>query len=683
MSGVQNNKIDAAQIQQVIANYKPEGSSATVRLNIGDELRNHFARGNSSGTGNANVISKEKYTYKDVEGTLIKYDDGTAVFQAKKQVNGKEIVYELKFKNDKDLEKQRPSSQVLNPGQKNQSTTNFEYHRNGKVKQAEVYNAQGNLVKSDKYNKDGKLENRKIYDKEGKISQELEYKHNKDNSVDLKSYDKDHKLQYTGRTQYKPDGKTVISHETRYPGGELRSEIKHDDNGKIQTKKEYYENGKVKSETQYWDNGVIKEQRQYDENGQVTNKITAEIDGNFENSRQALEGDCYLMATINSIRNLDNGQEMLSNLVKVETNENGEKIYTVTLPGAQVAAAGLKTDDRVDPNKMHITGTYTFTEAEMQEILKQAGQKYSIGDGDVILLEAAFEKYRHEVKQTLDDNPELKRQQGVAGTQTGANANNILAGGYIEDASFILTGIRADQPYQVGGNAPYGLAYEDLQNGELTVVPTNKNGELAKAAVSEVDGGYTNDKEKLNKMLDDIMNDGKDGHIDNIASAGFRVVHADGTVGGHALTIKSVTEDTVTMINPWNPDKEITMSREDFIKSVQTVSVTDTTKPAVTIEEAQNGGATNPVNPNNPTQPTNPTNPTQPTNPGSDTPTTGGTYSVQRGDNMWKIAKKVLGGNVKNSQILNYVQKMIAANPQIKDPNRIQVGDKINLPPVE
>ena len=74
-------------------------------------------------------------------------------------------------------------------------------------------------------------------------------------------------------------------------------------------------------------------------------------------------------------------------------------------------------------------------------------------------------------------------------------------------------------------------------------------------------------------MLNSIMTDEQDGKIDNVATASFIMVHKDGSLSGHAFTIKSVTEDTVTIINPWHPDKEITMSREDFKQSVHEITL--------------------------------------------------------------------------------------------------------------
>ena len=699
----------AGEIQgnyQVNLQIQPSGIKAPGKLQSSDINIGRLLNGinNVQLEPKKEIVSNEKYTYQGNEGRLVKYDDGSIMFEAKKQVDGKVVPYQYTFKDEKALGKNQPSSQVLDPASFNErKTINYEYHRNGKIKNTETRKGVANiLVQQEQFDKNGKIENRKVYDKNGKLLNDVKYTHNKDNSVDAKVYDKDNKLQYTSHTQCKPDGKTAISSETRYPDGALRSEAKYYDNGKIQASTNYFEDGKVKDKTEYWDNGVIKEQEQYDETGKVTKKISAEIDGNFGESRQVGEGDCYLMATINSIRELDNGQQMLNNLVKIETNENGEKVYKVTLPGAQVVAEGLRTDNRVDPNKMHITGEYTFTESEMQEILKQAGKQYSLGDGDVILLEAAFEKYRNEVDQTLEDNPkfkeETKRKLGIGGAQTGHDKQNILAGGYSEDPTFMLTG-RISELYSIlKDNPPFGLSYEDLQAGNVTVLPNENNrGVIEKSAISEIDGNVKKSKQELNEMLDNVMNDGKDGHIDNVAVASFVMIKANGDNGGHALTLKSVTEDTVVMINPWHPDKEITMSREDFIKSVGHLNVADTSKLPLTVADVQ-------ANPNNPTPGgalASVTNNMQANNVQVQNHTTTNTgqaqqtqqanqnnqtsYGVQRGDSLWKIAKKHLGEGATATQIANYINEIMKANPSLKwNKNHtsvlIRTGDNIILP---
>jgi LysM repeat protein len=51
----------------------------------------------------------------------------------------------------------------------------------------------------------------------------------------------------------------------------------------------------------------------------------------------------------------------------------------------------------------------------------------------------------------------------------------------------------------------------------------------------------------------------------------------------------------------------------------------------------------------------------------------GSTYTIQKGDTIYKIARDKYGSASKAKDIL-------AANPQITDPNKIQVGQVINLP---
>lgn len=58
------------------------------------------------------------------------------------------------------------------------------------------------------------------------------------------------------------------------------------------------------------------------------------------------------------------------------------------------------------------------------------------------------------------------------------------------------------------------------------------------------------------------------------------------------------------------------------------------------------------------------------------------TVPVQKGDNLWKIARRALGPeDAKNStKVANYVNSIIAANPDLKDPGIIQPDTNINLP---
>lgn len=286
------------------------------------------------------------------------------------------------------------------------------------------------------------------------------------------------------------------------------------------------------------------------------------LDNYYGHSFQKNQGDCYLLATINSIRNVTGGQEYLQSL-RTEKTVNGQKVYTLTLPGAKLAAESLKDDNL---SNVFITGEYSFTEEEVKNILSKAGTRYSKGDPDVILLEAAFEKYREEVKQTLDANslsPEDYWQ--IAGMVTGQKNNNILSGGWEHDAIFILTSKKSElysNPDYANTPILSSKALHDNMALPLLTETTYKT-----ESISEIDGNIRRTNYALNKMLNKLQTDYEnDKKIDIVATAAFKVGHSPSDSGGHAFTVKKVTKDSVILINPWYPDKELKMSREMFVK---------------------------------------------------------------------------------------------------------------------
>lgn len=564
-----------------------------VKINVGEALRNYNSgapQKTDTETGDKEIVSKQKATYKNKEGVLIHYANGTVEFKISKKQGSLLTQTILSFKNEDDFKKEKPEKAVsgtIKQSSKEGATfvksaeTTYKYHLNGKVSHSETRNAKGEVLNTVDYNKKGKPEKKIVYDKEGQLQTTYKYTYKGDDTQLIEKYDKDNKLVVSETAKYNGDKR--VSAESRYPDGKIAGEATYDENGKLKTKKGYYKNGQLKADTVYYDNGIIKTQTLYDEQGKVTKTITDEIDGKFDSSAQKLQGDCYLLSSINAIRDMGGGQELLSNLVKVSTNEKGEKVYTVTFPGAKLAAKGLQSDNRIKPGTCAITGTYTFTESEMQEILKQAGQNYSIGDGDVILLEAAFEKYREEVNQTLKANgiDPKKVSAEESGLYTGMNENNILAGGQAEDAIFILTGKQSQVFKDL--KTKVGLSLADLQAGKATIVELpqvqgQKQGAVQAKAATAVEGEIITQRTELDNMLDKIMKDSEDGHIDNPATVAFRTVDEGGNVGGHALTIKAVTADEVVLVNPWRPDEEMHMSRDDFKKSAYRITITDMSK---------------------------------------------------------------------------------------------------------
>ena len=301
------------------------------------------------------------------------------------------------------------------------------------------------------------------------------------------------------------------------------------------------------------------------------------LDNNYGNSFQEGQGDCYLLATINAIRNVSGGQEHLQSL-RTEKTVDGKKVYTYNLPGAKLAAESLKTDNL--QGGIFITGEYSFTEDEVQNILSEEGTRYSKGDPDVILLEAAFEKYREEVNQTLEaNNLSVDDYWTIAGMVTGTEKDNPLSGGYAHDAIYILTGKKSELYSTTDYDKRPILSSTALLDNKA--LPLSTATPYTYQSIDEIEGNIRITNRALNKMLDKLQKDFEtDNKSDRIATASFKIGDTPNDSGGHAFTIKRVTENEVILINPWYPDRDLKMSREMFVEycTRMTIASDDTPK---------------------------------------------------------------------------------------------------------
>lgn len=567
------NSVDLKKIYEQVGIKPPIYQDPKIRAQIGELLNHYGAKPNKE---NSHIVSKEPYTYSNrlgqkMKGTLVKYDDGKTEFL----FGAKDDMSKIVFKNDKDFEHKKPLSIVRHIGQENEIVEKYSYHRNGEPSRAKTYNHNNTLIVDISYDRQGKMENKKVYDKKGELLTETKVK-NEDGISTFKKFDKD---------------KNLLNQGT----------IKYDENGKKTELETLYPDGSIREQTTYWDNGVIRTSKVYDKKGNLIKEISPEIDNNFGNSSQKNMGDCYLLSSINAIRGLADGQEMLQDLVEVSTNDKGEKVYTVTFPGAVAARESLMNDPRIkDKDSIAITGSYSFTESEMEEILKQAGKNYSIGDADVILLEAAFREYRIEAQKTMKANgiKDVSDEAGLNVPGGGkATGEDILAGGRGFDSMYILTG-KPSRNYQ-NQKVKTGIDTKHLrETGEIRFIKQDKLG--VSKGISEIEGPVHTNKTELDKMLDDIEADAKDGKVELAATASFKMFE-NGKSGGHLFAIKSVEGDTVTLINPWHPDKEIKITREELLNNCKEVSIADFSKTTQTTgNEVPN---VTPAKPNNSEEP--------------------------------------------------------------------------------
>ena len=535
------------------------------------------------------ISSSKKASYNNINGVLTKFSDGSLEFDYSKNSEVKlgsasfNISQNIKlhFPSQEAFEKQQPSKAVFNTNGGIEQVEEYTYQSNGKLASKKQI-IDGKLSAEFKYDNNGNVLEQLRYDNEGNVTSRTEKTWNGDKQTGEKVYDANNRLRSetefdeNGRIKEKTEynyneyGETEYSKVvTKYTDGVETEENYLRADGTLFRKNEY-SNGKLAKQTEYYPDGVHKKLEityngeeistvEYNPDGSISKKTSNMPDGYFGPSSQIGQGDCYLLASINAITRTANGQQILSNLIK----KNGSS-YTVTLPGAVTAARQMKNDSRFKKG-MFITGTYTFTATQLQDIMRQAGSRYSSGDPDVMLIEAAFERYREEVLKTQRKNNIQGPLYGYAGGSTGEDPNNLLCGGFEHDAIFILTGRRSE----VYMNYDQGFAMSD---SELTDYDQFYSAKSTLMSMPHEIINETSSKQRLNKMLDKVMNDSNDGHIDFVVTCSFLT---DGGNSAHALTVKSVTADKVILINPWSPSETITMSRKDFINKVLSVTVAE------------------------------------------------------------------------------------------------------------
>lgn len=403
----------------------------------------------------------------------------------------------------------------------------------------------------------------------------------------VSNFDEKGKLKSIDTSYYKRGAKV----EEHYEGANLENR-----KGLVPSKQiAYNKDGSVKEITinKFDKDGVLIGSEIQDKNGKTiaTHDFTA-VDGNFDTSYQKGRGDCYLLAGLNSLRESSQGREDLKKIITTGKDpKTGETTYTVTFPGAKkvrekLLAAGVPEKD------INIKESYTYTESQLHEKAKLAGPKYSVGDKDVLLLEVSYEQYRTDAKNDKADLKKAKpnmsdRDIEVALHVRGMNARDAkdnLRSGQGGDAVFMLTG-REPQEFQ-------RTSVANSTDNAVCSIDSNLN--------MSVVGGFKVDKkqsQQMDSMLNKIEQDCKDGKLDNYsATVNFNVSQqtVNGKViagGGHAFSISKVEGDKVYLRNPWDPTKEIVMTRDEIKKAATGISLTPLSAGSAGNTENVGGGS--------------------------------------------------------------------------------------------
>lgn len=296
----------------------------------------------------------------------------------------------------------------------------------------------------------------------------------------------------------------------------------------------------------------------------------------IDDFRQGKRGDCYLLSSINAIKQTKDGQDILAK--NIQKNNDGS--YTITLPGA--IAARNHYIQQGNEDKCVITGKYTITQAAVEKAQTQAGKAYSYGDIGVILLELAMEAFRAEVYQT---NKALGQESEnyIAGQYGPRFGSDTLNGGQMYDAIYILTGQKSDV-YEATREKKKNIKLYKYGEYGFVGEERHKFAKLGRGigkGIVEVENIYNKDSD-LQRMLDKYK--GKEGEYALTVGVVVAKDGPDGSTkagGGHALTVTKITDTYVEVVNPWDTTKKERIPRGDFEAMAMNFTVTPMSKDKV------------------------------------------------------------------------------------------------------
>ncbi len=368
-----------------------------------------------------------------------------------------------------------------------------------------------------------------------------------------------------------------------YPYNGLPNEgIRYDKKGNIQERRIH----------EIANTGALESVSQYDGNDRlVAQENDFRLDNRFTTAYQGQTGDCYLLAALNSFSQTDKGQEILRNNITETVDENGQKIFTVKFPGAEKAAESLK--NNLEPDKVYIKGSYTVSQAEL-DAANANTNAFSIGDQDILLYELAFNKYRHDVKSTVEENNinpyETNNYSGLEGY---INPDDPIDGGFGSEVKFLITGSKPDYWWKPDYNTDkVGLILDNTTHRakvkrNITVetpLPepagnnTNQQQYTTLSGFMQTANASYDDKQK-EELIQRIIQDAKDGKLDeNIVTIGINVSYpGEKTFGPHEVSVVHITDKEVTIIDSNDRtvgnSRKYTMSLEDFKRSITSLDV--------------------------------------------------------------------------------------------------------------
>lgn len=235
------------------------------------------------------------------------------------------------------------------------------------------------------------------------------------------------------------------------------------------------------------------------------------INSEIEASSQGKIGDCWLLTGLNSLSYTENGKQIIKNSI---TNNN-DGTYTVYFKGISDTCSCQIPDEKLES-------------ARKSEL-------YSSGDSDVLLVEIATETVLTKLQEgelTLPDDapPLLYDEKG-----------NPLNGGYPSDMVYLLTG--------------QSMEYKNIFNNDGSYI----EGEELESFYNDLESFYTKFEQNPDSSCGclHIKKNGEQVVVQDVN--GNDTVLSDKE--NHSLSIKSVNENTITFVNPWDSSKEVTVEK--------------------------------------------------------------------------------------------------------------------------